>query len=305
LRKEWLAALILGLAVGAFAAAGFFIGGKSSNQAAITEAPELPVTRNSDSPDLSNGLEILSPANFGVATESAVTIAGKTNKESLLLVSSQTQQEFLPFPREQGSFEAEVELRPGINRVSVAAFKKGESPEKKEITIIYSTETDATEAYVGTVTDLTDSAIQIRTLSGEIGLASINENTTYANIIKKPRDINLADLGIGDYVIALGRVNGAKTLESSHVLISSAEEESQTLVQGIVNVFSSTDFIITDNTGKDWSIDATGRVKGSALVEGELVPSRIGDIEEGQEIVVTGNFDEETKELIAESIFVF
>lgn len=80
------------------------------------------------------------------------------------------------------------------------------------------------KAYIGTITDLTDSTIQINNLEGEIQqIAILQDQTTFANV-KDNEQIEYSDIAIGDQIVAVGFLDENKTLESLRILVTSTEE---------------------------------------------------------------------------------
>jgi hypothetical protein len=84
------------------------------------------------------------------------------------------------------------------------------------------------KAYLGTVTDKTDVGMQIESVNGEINQVSIdNENTTFAKINEKTEEITFDDIGIGDFIVAMGYSEENGLLDSLRILLTTPPEEIQ------------------------------------------------------------------------------
>jgi hypothetical protein len=150
-------------------------------------------------------------------------------------------------------------------------------------------------AYLGTVTDITESGLQIRTQSGEISQVSLAGTTSYANIVKDSQEVKFEDIALGDFVAALGTLNDNDLLIAQRVLVTlpPSDEEEFTIVKGKVDELSSSDFLVTDNESEQWSIDARGNVDVTAVSEnGEVSSIKFADIADGDTIIIIGEMDD-------------
>lgn len=73
-------------------------------------------------------------------------------------------------------------------------------------------------AVIGSLQSIANNTLTIKT-DREIKLISVSDKTTF---VKSPgnKAIKLSDLGIGNYVIAMGTINGSEVLETSRVIAS-------------------------------------------------------------------------------------
>ncbi len=82
------------------------------------------------------------------------------------------------------------------------------------------------KARLGTITDISDTTIQIKSLSGEIQQISVNEESTaFVKLIPKRAVVKYSDVAIGDFIIAMGYLNGEGVLDSKRILITNVPEE--------------------------------------------------------------------------------
>lgn len=85
------------------------------------------------------------------------------------------------------------------------------------------------KAYLGVVTDIADSTIELKTDAGEIkqvatggsGVSVMDEKGTNNKTVK------LTDIAIGDFIVAMGYVNSASVLSAQRILISDPVTESK------------------------------------------------------------------------------
>jgi len=131
-----------------------------------------------------------------------------------------------------------VVLPAALSETKVIGFNnQGQSSETK-VKLVYSTEfaksveenTDLTKkptAYVGTITDISSGTIQIKDENGDIKQISLLKDTKFINTLKKNIEVKSTDLAIGDYIIAMGFVNGNKVLKTQRLLITSPIEENK------------------------------------------------------------------------------
>jgi len=124
------------------------------------------------------------------------------------------------------------------------------------------------KAYIGSVTDKTEDTLQIQNDSGEILLISINpDSASFARIDKKTTSADYDDIGIGDYVIAMGFANGNGVLEAKRVVITSQPEPLNTeVIYGTISEIKSKEVALSTKTG-DFSIDFPKRWKGPEISE--------------------------------------
>ncbi len=82
------------------------------------------------------------------------------------------------------------------------------------------------KARLGTITDISETTIQIKSLSGEIQQISVNEESTaFVKLTPKRAVVKYSDVAIGDFIVAMGYLNGEGVLDSKRILITNAPEE--------------------------------------------------------------------------------
>lgn len=192
------------------------------------------------------------PAQNDVVTESNIIISGITKPKAILTVSG-AETDYVTASDDSGAFSQEVSLISGVNQVKVTAFDPEGNQSIEKVLVVYSSafelksvestpEPDASgdaeirqrvqekvqatlfkpKAYLGSVTDIADSTIQIKSSSGEIKqistaegeVAVINATGTTNKTVK------LTDIAIGDFIVAMGYMNGNSVLKAQRVLIT-------------------------------------------------------------------------------------
>lgn len=74
-------------------------------------------------------------------------------------------------------------------------------------------------ALVGTLTEITDSTLQIKTKAGEIALASTDEETSFVRLVRGRRSqVSFEDLVLGDFTVVMGFRNGNDVLEARRII---------------------------------------------------------------------------------------
>ena len=78
------------------------------------------------------------------------------------------------------------------------------------------------KAYLGTVTDITNTTIQIKNIESQIEQISVADPDIDVVDIKgkNNKQVNLTDIAIGDFIVAMGYVNGNQVLDSQRILIT-------------------------------------------------------------------------------------
>lgn len=262
MRKEVLFAIIAGIFVGLVVAFGIWRtnsvlqnknGAPQENESA--EREETPKTNGS-------GLTIASHEEGDVISESPIVISGITKPNSWVAVSAEDE-DYIVKANESGSFRVDVELTGGVNQLLYLAVDEtsGETIRQNQ-TIVYSTEfeeqlenivsaetssqEEATEegdtirekvrekveaakrnpkAYIGSITDKTESTLELRNGQGEIKLVSISpEETSIVAIDDTATETSFDEVAIGDFVVAMGFANENNVLEAIRILLTETLE---------------------------------------------------------------------------------
>lgn len=219
MRKEVVFAIFAGISIGLIVAFGAWRVTK-----AIKKNTQIIDIKKDTPPKNQVSLTISNLYDYDVVTDSKVKIVGLTKPLSNLIISTD-EEDFFGTSTDDGSFEIEITLPAGISEVKI---NQPDDNMEVKIILVYSTEVETkSKAYVGTITDISSGTIQIKTIKGDIGQMSTSDETIYINTLKKNAEVKSTDLAIGDYIVAMGSVNGngvisnSKVLHSKRILITS------------------------------------------------------------------------------------
>lgn len=303
MRKELFIAIFLGSFLGIAVAFGIWRFTNSFKQESgnitdeLAENNLLPFQQGSDLPTgaLSEGITIVQPHTNAVVNRTPIAVSGITMQNSHVVILGDD--EYVVRTGNGGTFEQEVEVDGGINIIPIYVFSEDGKQEQTSVLVVYSSEIESIEgatAVMGTVTDITNTSLQIREADGEVSQIALSANTSYASTVQSTRDVEFSDLAIGDFVAALGTTDDDEVLHAARVIIGTLPDESEVVVAyGIIQTLTNREFIVASES-EEWSIDATG---GRATVtssneSGEIVTARLAEADEGDRIIVIGTMDD-------------
>jgi hypothetical protein len=259
-------------------------------------------TEASPTPIPEFGITIAEPEAGQVVVESPTLITGIT-KPGARVVASTEDEDFITTADADGGFEIEVELEGGINNVLIASIDDGGKIATTQLTIAHSTElefegetadseesTDSSDTvrdrlqqarsvprfYMGTVTDIAESTIQLRNASGEIEQVSATQGeTTYVTLVNDREEIEFSDIAIGDFMVAMGFVNSNGVLGAQRVLITTPPGDiERVVVSGEIISISTGEVVIKTQGEEEITLDFPRTWKGpdlDELTEGEIL----------------------------------
>lgn len=152
------------------------------------------------------------------------------------------------------------------------------------------------KAYLGSVTDISENTIQIKSTSGEIRqITTDEENTTVVNTLTTAKTVTLEDVAIGDFIVAMGYKNGNDVLEASRILVSSPlETVTRKSFRAEVTSFAK-------NQGEAKSLKDGGEVtfktdsstRYQLYEDEEIVAGKATDVKEGSITILSGVIEDE------------
>lgn len=250
MRRELVWVIIIGISFGLIIAFGVWRMTPSLNKSNSGFPEGIPNSR-----DAGTELKITlnSPENNDVVTFSPLTVNGITKPLTWVTVSGELG-DYILQSDEKGVFSQDIALTPGVNRIKLTAFDTNGAQNAQKVLVVYSSSfkpntvvtatpgntasgdaairekvaekvaaaLNAPKAYLGVVTDITSSTIQIKNpesqieqvATGEDGITVVNTKGTNNKIVK------LTDIAIGDFIVAMGYVNGDHVLKAQRILIT-------------------------------------------------------------------------------------
>jgi hypothetical protein len=194
------------------------------------------------------------PENFDVITESPMSISGITKSLTWVVVSTDNS-DYLTQSLVDGTFSVDIALSPGINHIKATSVNSQGGSSSQKTLVVYSSSFQVTpetsgnatgeadianvvaqkiaeaqkkpKAYIGTVTDLVDSTIQIKTTDAQIQQIETDKAPVTVVNIKgtSNKTVKLTDIAIGDFIIAMGYIDGNDVLDAQRILIADAAAE--------------------------------------------------------------------------------
>lgn len=201
-------------------------------------------------------ITLAKPEDGDVITQDSVTVTGVTSPQSFMVMSGESG-DYILQTDSTGAFSQEVALNAGVNQIKITAFDPKGAQSTQKVLVVYSSsfqeqtiptpdasstsESDIRarveqkvaqalnrpKAYLGTVTDISDSTIQIKSDSSQIEQISTgNDGITVINQSgKNNKTVKLTDIAIGDFIVAMGYINSNSVLAAQRILITDPVSE--------------------------------------------------------------------------------
>ena len=317
MHKEILIAIVLGSLLGLVVAFGVWKTNSAfESRQKVTEEGGTQEEEDATTSDVTElKLTLIGPSDKTAVTNSTLVLSGAMRPSSLVLAVGEDEQ-IIGKSNANGEFELELELVGGLNQISIYAFDNNGGSVSDSVMIAYSSqlkprgeETDDLEEkveakieearekltfYMGTLTDISENAFQLRSESGEISQVSLDENTTFANIIKTSKEIESSELAIGDFVIAIGASTTENNglLNGKRILVSSPVETKEwVVISGMINSVKSGEFTVNaDGKEETFATDSATKVTYFDK-DGDLTSGKVSNIEEDDQVVVVAEKD--------------
>lgn len=254
MRKEFIYAIIIGGILGLIVAFGVW----RVNSALSPNKNIGSPSGGKNNQNNNAAISIAEPSENDVVESSRLKVVGIAKSGSLVVVSGETA-DYLPTLDNKDSFTVDVDLVGGINQIVAVSIDNKGNTTKQVLTVIYSSEfakitppetegaketLDSTDsvrqkviekvdqavnspkAYLGTVTDIAENTIQLKTPAGEIEQVSTQAKPTVIKDGKTVKEVKLADIAIGDFIVAMGFKNGNHVLTARRILITTQPQVS-------------------------------------------------------------------------------
>jgi len=330
MQKEIVIAIVFGGLLGLVVAFGIW-----RVNVSLKNQPDETITGNLNSGEINNektdlSLSISSPPDKSVMTEEPVEVVGITESGAYVLISGNEDDQIVTSD-ENGEFRAQVGLVGGINHLNMLSYshtnKKSVSTSMKLVfSTLFDEEQDVEssdsssieeavsekidraknmpKAYFGTITDISEGSIQIRSQEGEIRQTAVNSETTYANIVKATKEISFSDLAIGDFIVAMGLTDGNQILEAKRILVTTSNGEDEKILVEAEIVERDGSEIAAKRANGEEMIFLTNRSSEIFLKKrgGEFTKSLVSEIESGDSVLCSLIKNEQS--YVASSVFI-
>lgn len=139
MRKEFLAAVIIGFIIGLIIVFGVYTANRAVSQKKQMALPS-PVSSilPSPSPVSLVDLQIIEPQNNIVVNKSKINLSGRTASFAFVAVMAEDFEEIFQADKE-GLFSLEVPLTSGANEIKIVSWQNEEEKQEKTLMIVYST----------------------------------------------------------------------------------------------------------------------------------------------------------------------
>lgn len=308
--KELIFAIIAGTLFGV--AIAFGVWRVNASLSSTTTKSIVKASVRPTSTPLNTDILINSPGENEIIS-TPVLISGLSTPGAIIIVSN-GQSDYLVEAGSSGEFKTEVDADAGVNQIIFTKFDQDGKKSEKKLTVVYSSEfekqnapqatttsaSDAAErkiqiaknpplAYMGTVTDISDTTIEIESIQGEIQQISVDQDkTTYAKVDKVSKIVGFKDIAIGDFVVGMGYKNGNQVLHTKRILIT-AEPKMPDLkvIKGTVTSVDKKTVSIADQQKSNIGLTIDKSSKAVIYKSGTLKIMNVADIDIGQNVYAT------------------
>lgn len=336
MRKEVLWAIVAGVLLGLIVAFGVWrindsVKNTSSPQPSqsskTSPAPEL---LKQESPNTELKVVLDKPQDNYVVANNTVAVSGLTRPSAWVIVSGESK-DYILQSDDSGSFTQEVDLVAGANQIKVTVFDNNGEKSSREVLVVYSQNfklrgdegaenTEATtesqirqkvtasltntinrpEAYIGTVTDITDSSIELKNKASEIQQISINPEINVTNSTGSTvKQVKTSDIAIGDFIIAMGYKGPNAVLDTQRILITNQIKPNSTFASRakVLNVTKKTIDIEVDGEKKT-TITPSAKTNYFLYKEGKTTLYKLANIQKDSYIIYLDATDSENNPII-------
>jgi hypothetical protein len=292
MRKEVWYAVIGGILLGLIIGFGVYRINFAFKKGGSTESSPTPT------PNSQSGLTIAKPNSDDVITVLPAFISGIASKNSWIVISTDSL-DYLVKADDKGTFEKGIDLGGGVNLLTASAVTQEGNVSSKELRLIYSTQLstpkpnsqpessesgvretvlkkvedvlNSPKAYLGTVTDIAEKTIQLKTDSGTIEqVSAADEDLTVIKQNPTAKEVKFTDIAIGDYIVAMGYRNGNHVLNAKRILITGPETPLQIkIVFGKVKSITKKEIIV--NEGDKAVINTSTKQSSKNIKAGDTV----------------------------------
>ena len=315
MQKELVWAGVIGIVFGLVIAFGAWRINSSIYKSPKSIVQETPAPDNQTS---EFKITLNKPSDNDVVTLTPITVEGITKPLTWIVVSGE-KGDYIIQSDEKGIFSQDTELEAGINQIKITAFDPKGLTSVQKVLVVFSsafqtntpvtttndssTSSDITKkvaekvaaalnqpkAYIGVVTDISDGTIQIKTPESQIEQVSITGSSVSVinNKGTNNKAVKLADIAIGDFIVAMGYVNGNQVLKSQRILIIDPITDNGIIaVFGKVSALTKKNVTIADvKTGQSSIVTPTTTTSIKTYIPGKIKASTFAAIKENDLVI--------------------
>ncbi|HSX48655.1 MAG TPA: hypothetical protein VLE44_00150 [Candidatus Saccharimonadales bacterium] len=185
----------------------------------------ISVTANnpSSAPTENFQIALAKPLDMSVITSGTTTVSGITKAKSFVVITGEDSDD-ISTASDSGTFQRDIDLTAGSNQLKAFAFDNDGNEVSAKVTVVYSSSFQTPQGifYMGTVTDISNSTIQIKNTASDIQqITPSKDGVTYVKTTgDNVKEVKSTDLAIGDFIIGMGTKDGNNVLVASRILIS-------------------------------------------------------------------------------------
>lgn len=313
MRKELLWAGIIGIAFGLVVGFGFWrvkTTMVSKTKPDSTPTPKAQVGQSR--------IAIAKPSDFDVLTDSPTLISGITKSLTWVVVSTE-EGDYLTQSATDGSFNLGAELTSGLNHIQAVSIDNQNNSSSQNIIAVYSPsfqtptpdpvastgEADIDrsvalklaakqpKSYIGIVTDIADSTIQIKSMDSQIQqIATDKLNPSVVNAKGTTnKTVKISDIAIGDYIIAMGYLDGNEVLDAQRILITDSPNNAKITVsvQKISNVGKKTITLTGANIGSQTEVTPDKNTNLSSYSQGAVKKISLSGFKASDTVIIVSD----------------
>lgn len=157
-------------------------------------------------------------------------------------------------------------------------------------------------AVVGTLSEVTDSTLQVTNRAGRQDMVATTKDTRYVRAAANKRsDVKFEDLVIGDFIVAMGYKNGNNILEARRVIAYGKSPIAQRrAVYGIVRENTKGALTVEHPKTKEvWTITADKKTVVTKKTDGKMQEVDIKDVQVGNRVTSAGILDPKKEKTLA------
>ncbi|MBF8261539.1 MAG: hypothetical protein HW376_1068, partial [candidate division NC10 bacterium] len=162
------------------------------------------------------------------------------------------------------------------------------------------------KAYLGVVTDITDSTIQIKTLESEIKQVSVaaEEITVVNSKGAANKAVKLTDIAIGDFIVAMGYINSNSVLVAQRILITDpvTEPKISAALGNVTDVTKKTLSVSGIKSSESSTISPDSKTTFESFQGGKVAKAKLADISQ-DDLIIYVNVSGESASVVR-SIFI-